>query len=66
MITKRTINELSWIQDACIRIVCKQSKWVSVKPLHNRLQTLCLPELITLELVLYIFPPGSVPQYGIG
>ena len=53
MITKSAINELSWIQDACIRIVCKQSKWVSVKPLYNQLQTLHLPELITLELAKY-------------
>ena len=53
MITKSAINELSQIQDACIQIVCKQSKWVSVKPLYNRLQTLHLPELIVLELAKY-------------
>ena len=31
MALKRSIKELAQIQDACIQIVCKQSKWVTVK-----------------------------------
>ena len=53
MIMKSAINELSRIQDACIQIACKQSKWASMKPLYNRLQTLRLPELIMLDLAKY-------------
>ena len=49
MAMKSSIKELSQIQDTCIRIVCKQSKWASVKPLYNQLQTLHLPEIIWLQ-----------------
>ena len=59
MIMKSTVNDLSWIQDACVRIVCKTSKWASVNALYKQLQTLRLPELITLELAKYGYKISS-------
>ena len=53
MALKRLIKELAQIQDACIQIACKQSKWATVKPLFSKLQTIRLPEMITLELAKY-------------
>ena len=54
MSSKKSIKELSQIQDACILcIVCKQSKTADIKPLYNKLKCLRLPELTTLELVKY-------------
>ena len=53
MATKKSIEELSCLQDACIRVVCKKSKCCNVVPLYRKLNTLCLNELITLELAKY-------------
>ena len=59
MIMKSAVNDLSRIQDACIRIVCKTSKWASVNALYKQLQTLQFPELITLELAKYGYKISS-------
>ena len=59
MVRKSAVNDLSWIQDACIRIVCKTSKWASVNALYKQLQTLQFPELITLELAKYGYKISS-------
>ena len=58
-IMKSAVNDLSWIQDACVRIVCKASKWASVNALYKQLQTLRFPELITLELAKYGYKISS-------
>ena len=59
MIRKSAVNDLLWIQDACIWIVCKTSKWASVNALYKQLQTLQFPELITLELAKYGYKISS-------
>ena len=58
-IMKSAVNDLSRIQDACVRIVCKASKWASVNALYKQLQTLRFPELITLELAKYGYKISS-------
>ena len=53
MIPKKIVKELSKIQDACICVVCKQSKSLNVTPLYRNLKILQLTDLITLQLVKY-------------
>ena len=44
------------IEDKCIEDRCKEY----IKKINEKLRSL------EVDLLLYIFPPGSVPQYGIG
>ena len=53
MAAQRLVKDLTRIQDACIRIASKSSKWTTVKPLYKQLRVLQLPEMIKLELAKY-------------
>ena len=53
MASQQLVKELTRIQDASIRIVCKSSKWATVKSLYKQLQVLQLPEMVKLELAKY-------------
>ena len=53
MVSQKLMKELTVIQDACMRIVCKVPKGTTVTPLYKRTQALCLPKMITLEFAKY-------------